>query len=89
MRSHTRYGLDAAGFADTFCNAVLMLLNMSFLLLTVSFIPVRHCCITSVISWNVTVFTVMIMSVRNSAAAGAAAAADFRKLSSASTRDVA
>ena len=72
-------------FADTFCNVVVMLFNMSILPLTLSFNSVRKCGITSAIPclnccWNVT------MSGHNSAAAGAAAvAADFHD----STRDVA
>ena len=84
MRSRTLYGLEAAGFARTFCSAVLMLLNMSILPLTVSFMTVRNCCITSAISCldccrNVTISAAVTMSVHNSAAAGdAAAAADFR-----------
>ena len=95
MTSLVRHGLEAAGFADTFCNAVLMLLNMSILPLTVSFISVHNCCVTCVISclnccWNVTISTAMTMSIHKSAAAGAAApAGDFRRLSSVSTRDVA
>ena len=94
MKSPIRYGLEATGFAVTFCNAVLMLLNMSILPLAVSFISVRNCCITSAISclsccWNVTISAVVTMAVHTSAAAGAAADADFRRLSSASTRDVA
>ena len=89
MRSRIRYGLETARFADTFCNAVLMLLNMSILPLTASFISVQllyhichfmfNCC------WNVTRSAVVTMSVHNSAAA----AAVFRRLSSVSTRDVA
>ena len=86
-----RCGLEAAGFADTFCSAVLMLLNLSILLLAVSFISVRNCCITSSITclncrWNTTISAVVTMSVHNYAAP---AAAVFRRLSSASTRDVA
>ena len=50
MKSLFRYGLEAAGFADSFCSDVLMLLNMSILPLTVSFIPAGNCCITSAIS---------------------------------------
>ena len=80
-------------FADTFCSAVLMLLNLSVLPLAVSFISVRNCCITSAISclnccWNVTISATVTMFVHDYAAAGAAAA-DFRRLSSISTRDVA
>ena len=41
MRSLIRCGLEAAGFADTFCSAVLMLLNTPILPLTVSFMSVR------------------------------------------------
>ena len=36
MRSLIRYGLETTGFDDTFCGAVLVLLNMSILPLTVS-----------------------------------------------------
>ena len=86
--------LGSSCFAVTFCCAVLMLLNMSLLPLTVSFISVRNCCVTSAISclsccWNVTISAVVTMSVQNSAIAGAAANADFRRPSGASTRDVA
>ena len=94
MKSPIRYGLEATGFAVTFCSAVLMLLNMSILPLTVSFISVRNCCVTSASSClncccNVTISAALTMAVHTSAAAGAAADADFRRLSSASTRDVA
>ena len=62
MRSLIRYGLGS--FSDTFCSAVLMLLNMSILPFPVSFISVRNCPITSVISclscrWNVTISAVV------------------------------
>ena len=85
MRSLLRYGLEALGFADTLCSAVLTLLNMAILPLTVSFTSVRNCCIASVIScldycWNVTISAVVTMSVHNSAAAGAAAFEDVRAL---------
>ena len=42
-----QYGLEAAGFADTFCSAVLMLLTVSILPLTVSSVSARNCCVTS------------------------------------------
>ena len=63
-----RCGLEAAGFADTLCSAVLMLLNMSNLQLTVLIICVRNCYITSAISclnrcWNVPKSAVVTMSV--------------------------
>ena len=80
MKSLIRCGLEAAGFADTFRNALLVLLNMPILPLTVTFNSVRNSCITSVISslnccWNATRFSVVTMSVHESAAAGAAAVA--------------
>ena len=42
MKSLIRYGLEAVGFADIFWSAVLVLLNMSFLPLTVSFTSLYH-----------------------------------------------
>ena len=50
MRSLIQYGIEGAGSAATFHNAVLMLFNMSNLPLTVSFNSERTCCMMSVIS---------------------------------------
>ena len=47
MKSPIRYGLGAACFAETFCSAALMLLNLSILPLNVSFISAQllhHIC---------------------------------------------
>ena len=66
-------------------------IDLSSSSLTVAFISVRNCCITSVISCLTCCWTVTgsgVVSVHESAAAGDAAAAAFGRLSSASTRDV-
>ena len=83
--------MEAAGFADTFCSAALMLLSMLILAVTVLIISVRAN-VVSHLSFSVSIAdisAVVTMSVHNCAAAGAAAAAVFRKLSSDSTRGVA
>ena len=60
MRSLIRYGLQAAGFADTFRNAVVMLFNMSILPyaaqceLAVSHLSCLNCCGALTISAAVT-----------------------------------
>ena len=42
-----QYDFEATGFADTFCNAVVVMFNRSIVPLTVSFSSVRNYCITS------------------------------------------
>ena len=90
MSSLIRCGLEAAGFADTFCSAVLMLFSKVDsaidCLVHLCAQLLYHICDFLSQLLHVTIVAAATISVHSSAAGAAAAAADIRRLSSVSTR---